>query len=163
MFLLPCPWITFCLLLCFGSLFDTTIKTALGSILFSWSHSVTGNMLSLYTSFSEKQSYSQLIYFEMCIRCQNVCFCFGFFFNPIYVMVFRPPRLPLERNSSFYSHGSCKKLYQISQILSDLQRPLHPSIKLYNKRHIKSTINKFNSLQCKTCCLPLSVEIIPLA
>ncbi len=85
-FLLPCPWMTFCLcfclLLCFGSLFDTTIKTALGSILFSWSHSVTENMLRLYTSFSEKQSYSQWIYFEMCIRCQNVCFCCGFFFLP---------------------------------------------------------------------------------
>ncbi len=121
MFLLPCPWITFCLLLCFGSLFDTTIKTALGSILFSWSHSVTGNMLSLYTSFSEKQSYSQLIYFEMCIRCQNVCFCFGFFFNPIYVMVFRPPRLPLERNSSFYSHGSCK------QTVSDIADSIRPT------------------------------------
>ncbi len=28
-------------------------------------------------NFSEKQCYSQLLYFEMCVPCWNVCFCFG--------------------------------------------------------------------------------------
>ncbi len=36
-----------------------------------------GNMLSSHTCFSEKQHYSQLFYFKMCIQCQNICYCFG--------------------------------------------------------------------------------------
>ncbi len=39
----------------------------------------------------------------------------------------------------------------------------YPSKKLYDHRHIKTQINQLISLQCKVCCLPLSVALTHVA
>ncbi len=38
----------------------------------------------------EKQRYSQLFNFEMCVPCQNVCFCFGLWLRPLLIYQKQP-------------------------------------------------------------------------
>ncbi len=59
--------------------------------------------------FSEKQYYSQLFYFEMCVLCQNVCFCFGLcdsahcLFTQLYLNILG---CQLAENTACSRHGS---------------------------------------------------------
>ncbi len=89
--------------------------------------------------FSEKQCYSQLFCFEMCVPCRNVCFCFGV--------------TPATGNSNSTPGVA---------ISNWPKKPQHPSKKICDQRHIKTRINQLINLQWKARRLSLLIVLVPV-
>ncbi len=103
--------------------------------------------------FSEKQGCSQLFYSEMCIACQNVCFCFG------------PPTANLPNSISTARVGSWRKtaycsyrsqLGQRSQILPNLKTlGIH-----LNSSMTRGIFKQLINVKSEACHFPYSIALL---
>ncbi len=117
---------------------------AANAMLYHWATG-TPYLYTWHTCISEKQCYSQLFYFEMCVLCRNVCFWFDLcdcthcqftqqYFNTRVARWWKTQRITAMEAS--------KPIGSEIAVSTQPKKPRLPSKKLYDQRHIKTWINQ---------------------